>query len=145
MRRFFLEQAPARGIEGAIPDVVVMRGAPGAVGAFEACQVDDHLIDVIAQRLIAADEIAIAVEQRGRAPAEQAGTVEIEKYGSAAKKRFPVAAEFARVEPAERGEDLPLAARPLEKRTRRRRSQIGGDPAQCVRPWAIRMPIAIPR
>ena len=45
---------------------------------------------------------------------------EIEEHGAAAEKRFDVGAELARVEPPERGQQLTLAADPLEQRLHRR-------------------------
>ena len=44
------------------------------------------------------------------------GVVQVEKDRSASDKGLDVPAEFRRIEATERRQELPLAARPLEKR-----------------------------
>jgi hypothetical protein len=89
-----------------------------------------HVVELVAQRLITADEVAIAVGERGRGSVETPGAAQIEKHRATPEKRLNVAVEVGGIVLAERGQELPLAARPLQKRTCRGREPLAACLAQ---------------
>jgi hypothetical protein len=80
----------------------------------ELLEVPDDLAGRVADGLVAADQIAIAVGQKDAMAREPARPEQVEKDRAAAEERLEVAAELRWIEAPERGQQLALAACPLQ-------------------------------
>jgi hypothetical protein len=70
----------------------------------------------IPYRLVATDQIRVRIDEEDVFAAEPASVVEIEKDGAAADERFDIPAEVSGVEAAQRRQELPFPAGPLQER-----------------------------
>jgi len=91
--------------------------AAAVVSSCQPPQFGDDVLRARRQHPIAADQIRVVVDKPRRSARETARGMEIEEHRTAAEERFDVAGKPERVIAAERGEELPFAARPFQQRT----------------------------
>ena len=86
------------------------------MAARQRTQALDHAFGLLRQRPVGADEIRVVVDEPNGNPVQPSGGGEVEEERAAPEKGFGIRRQMPRHESPQLRQQLPLAARPLQKR-----------------------------
>src|SRR5262249_6529659 len=95
------------------------------------------IVRQVADTLVTANQVGVRIDQDDVASREPSRPMQIEEDGAASEERLDVPAEFTRIETADLGKELALAASPLQQWA----NPVIGYSGNWVIDWRIESPI----